>query len=109
MPTPTIADEVTALAPTVCGDLDAGTVAAAIAQITVMAKAYTRDNGFTAGVPNAEIRAVIVTAAVRLLANPYQSPVDFGDRTTIQSLRGGFTGWSTAELTVLNRYRVRAQ
>lgn len=109
MPTPTIADEVTALAPTVCGDLDAAVIDSAVTQVTVMARAYTRDNGFAGAVPNEEIRAVIVTAAVRLLANPYQVPVDFGDRTTVQAIRGGFTGWSTAELSVLNRYRVRAQ
>lgn len=40
--------------------------------VTQMAKAYTRDGGFTAGVPNEEIAAVITTAAARLVANPEQ-------------------------------------
>lgn len=94
-------DEVTALTG---GDLDT-----AISVITVMAKAYTRGNGFDGGEPNDEIAAVITTAAARLAANPEQIPVDNTAGPFSQSLRGAFQGWSLAELAVLNRYRVRAQ
>lgn len=73
--------------------------------VTKMAKAYTRDGGFTAGVPNAEIAAVITTAAARLVANPEQLSSTVG---TV-SIRGGFSGWTLTERLVLNRYRIKAQ
>lgn len=73
--------------------------------ITQMAKAYTRDEGFTNAVPNDEIAAVITAAAARLVANPEQLPADFG---TV-SVRGGFSGFTLTEQIVLNRYRKRAQ
>lgn len=73
--------------------------------ITAMAQAYTRDRGFTGTDPNEQIAAVITTATARLVANPEQIPTDVGS----VSIRGGFTGWTLAELFVLNRFRVRAQ
>ncbi len=76
-----------------------------VAVVTALAKAYTRGRGFTVGGPNADVAAVITTAAVRLLANPEQLPNDVGS----VSLRGGFDGWTLAEQFALNRYRVRAQ
>lgn len=42
-----------------------GTAVLSIA--TAMASAYTRGPGFTDGVPNDEIRAVILTASARLI------------------------------------------
>ena len=51
---------------------------------------------------------MIVTAAVRLVSNPSQLPVDQTAGPYMQSLRGCFTGWTLAELAVLNRYRKRA-
>ena len=72
--------------------------------ITAMAMAYTRDQGFTGTEPNDQIAAVITTAAARLVANPEQLPTDVGS----VSIRGGFTGWTLAELCVLNRHRKRA-
>lgn len=79
----------------------AGEVAAVV---TVMCKAYTRDNGFTGNAPNDELAAVITTASARLVANPEQLATDVGS----VSIRGGWTGWNLAETFVLNRYRVRA-
>lgn len=73
--------------------------------VTLMARAYTRGNGFTAGQPNAELAAVITTAAARLVANPEQLRVDVGS----VAIRGGWQGWNLAETMVLNRYRVRAR
>jgi hypothetical protein len=73
--------------------------------IQAMVKAYTRGRGFdVTGFPNAELAAVITTATARLLSNPEQLSYDIGG----VSMRGGFTGWTLAELAVLNRYRVRA-
>lgn len=73
--------------------------------ITAMARAYTRDQGFTGTDPADDIAAVIVTATARLVANPEQISQQVGS----VDQRGGFSGWSLAELFVLNRYRKRAQ
>ncbi|BBY61162.1 hypothetical protein [Mycolicibacterium sarraceniae] len=99
----TISEDVAAL-------LDNGSAAipAAIAQVTVMAKAYTRGNGFEGGEPNDEIAAVITTAAARLAANGAQLPTDETTGPFTKSIRGSFTGWTLAEQAVLNRYRKRA-
>ncbi|OBB01714.1 hypothetical protein A5668_23280 [Mycolicibacterium fortuitum] len=76
----------------------------AVPIITAMVRAYTRDRGFTGTEPADDIAAVITTATARLVANPEQIPTDIGS----VSIRGGFTGWTLAELFVLNRYRKRA-
>ncbi len=83
-------------------------VPAAVAQITVMARAYTRGRGFDYDGPNEELAAVITTAAARLAANgaQTQSTNTAGHRSI--ELRSSFIGWSLAELAVLNRYRVTA-
>ena len=54
---PVSSDDVDALL-----DEPSAAVAAAIAQVTVMARAYTRGRGFDDGEPNEEISAVITTA-----------------------------------------------
>lgn len=72
--------------------------------ITALARSYTRDQGFAGSEPADDIAAVITTATARLVANPEQIPTDIGS----VSIRGGFTGWTLAELFVLNRYRKRA-
>jgi hypothetical protein len=77
----------------------------AIPIITTMVKAYTRGNGFDDDEPNEELEAVIVTAAARLVTNPGQIAHDLAAGPFTQSLRGGFTGWTLAELAILNRYR----
>lgn len=71
--------------------------------ITAMARAYTRDEGFTGTEPNDLIAAVIITATARLMSNPEQLSTDVG---TV-SIRGAFNAWSLAETFVLNRFRVR--
>lgn len=73
--------------------------------VTAMAQAYTRGGGFTNGDPNDEISAVITTAAARLVANPEQIATTTGS----VAVNGGFSGWTLAELFVLNRYRKKAQ
>jgi len=86
---------------------DAGIVALAgeiVPVVTELVRAYTRDRGFTAGEPNANLAAVITIAAARLAANPEQLAMDAGS----ESIRGGFHGWTLAERAVLDRYRVKA-
>ena len=82
--------------------------AAVIAYVTQLVNAYTRGVGFTAGVPNADLSAVILGAAARVWAHPRQLPVDETEGQESVSWRAGFNGWSVAETLVLDRYRVRA-
>ncbi|BBY47754.1 hypothetical protein MARA_12220 [Mycolicibacterium arabiense] len=105
MPAPTYLD---------LGDLMGRTVRpeqgeAVIQNITAMVKAYTRGVGFANGVPNDELRAVILSAACRMIANP--RGIELGESVGPQSVsfRGAFTGWSVAEAFTLNRYRKRAE
>ncbi len=72
--------------------------------VTAMVSAYTRGQGFLDGVPGDDLAAVVVTAVCRLLANPEQLGYDVGG----VGYRGGFVGWSLAELAVLNTHRRRA-
>ena len=70
-----------------------------------MCLAYTRGAGFSAGVPNDQIAAVIVSATARMMANPQQIAYDVGG----VSMRGGFQGFNLAERIVLNRFRKTVQ
>lgn len=75
--------------------------------IVALARSYTRDKGFTEGVPTEDIAAVITCATARLTVNPEQNKREVlatGDAVTY----AGFQGWSLAETIVLNRYRKRA-
>jgi hypothetical protein len=83
--------------------------AAVLAVVTAMASAYTRGQCFTNGVPNDEIRAVILMASARLISNTTGLLYDEVEGPSQISYRSAFTGWSVAELFALNRYRVRAQ
>lgn len=77
--------------------------------ITAMARAYTRGHGFDdGGEPNEEVAALITAAAARFRGNPRQ--VSMAQTTGLFTLdmRTYFTGWTLAELFVLNRYRKRA-
>lgn len=76
--------------------------------VTTMAKAYTRGRGFEGNEPNEELAAVITTAAARLAANGRQLAVRNKVDDVEREYRSWFTGWTLAELFVLNRYRVRA-
>jgi len=79
-----------------------------LTMITAYAKSYTRGQGFTDGEPSEDIQAVILTASARLLADTSQITQErsMGPFRTVY--RSGFDGFSTGELAVLNRYRVRA-
>ena len=80
-----------------------------LSTVQQLANAYTRGVGFTSGVPNADISAVILSAAARLYAHPRQLAVDETVGPDSASFHGGFTGWTVLETIVLNRYRVTAQ
>jgi hypothetical protein len=88
--------------------VDSSQGAEVLSTVTQLANAYTRGQGFTDGIPNADISAVILTASARLLAHPRQLAIDETVGPDSASFRGGFTGWSVLETIVLNRYRVTA-
>ena len=88
---------------------DAAAVAAlAVPLVTEMAKGYTRGQGFTADVPNDDIAAVITTASARFVGNTKQTSMVKTTGPFTADLRSYFSGWTLAELFVLNRYRKRA-
>lgn len=109
MAAPTVADLGVFLGRTDLNDLRTyEQVTAALSIVTALAKGYTRGQGFTGDVPADDLRAVILTAAARLFTDP--------SGMVEQSRQGPFSvtysdhygGWSTGELTILNRYRLRA-
>lgn len=73
------------------------------AVMTALVRAYTRGVGFVDGVPAEPIRAVIVAASARLVANPEQVDAYVSGA----GVRGGFTGFNLVEQAVLNGYRRR--
>jgi hypothetical protein len=105
MAVPTSAD----LSTFVGGDANTDQATAIISVITSLASAYTRGQGFTAGVPNDDVRAVILAASARLLQDPSQIIANESMGPFVVQYRAGFDGFSTAELAALNRYRARAQ
>ena len=84
--------------------------AAVLQVVTSMAKAYVRDQGFTDGVPNDEIRSVILSAASRLVSNSPNPQASTFETHGPDSFRheGAPFAFSVSELMTLNRYRVRA-
>ncbi|EHB53655.1 hypothetical protein MycrhDRAFT_4118 [Mycolicibacterium rhodesiae JS60] len=89
-------------------EINADQAGAVLQIVSALAASYTRGVGFTAGEPDSDdIRAVILTAAARRLTDPTQTVTDrtMGPfSTSYQTV----DGWTTWELCVLNRYRVRA-
>lgn len=77
--------------------------------IKMMVKGYTRGRGFTktedppGEIIAEDIEAVILTAAVRYLANP----TGLAYRAGSESVTDAFKGWTLAETFVLNNYRSR--
>jgi hypothetical protein len=91
-------------------EINAEQATAVLGVVIALASSYTRGKGFTGGEPTADIAAVILTAAARLIADPGQ----ITDEQVLGPFRVSYnTGhtaqWSTAELFVLNRYRERAR
>ncbi|QIX27503.1 hypothetical protein ncot_13455 [Nocardioides sp. JQ2195] len=88
---------------------DVGFIALAeehLPMVTHMVNAYTRGKGFTDGIPDDDVAAVIVSSVARLVVNPEQYDLDTaGPFTTRYRV---FDGWSLPELAVLHRYRKRA-
>lgn len=82
----------------------------AVDYVTLMARAYTRGEGFDQGdnhdEPNPEIAAAITTAACRLARNPGQLSTSETMGPFGFDVRGGFQGFNLAELATLDRYRV---
>jgi hypothetical protein len=78
----------------------------AVDAVTLMARAYTRGEGFNDAAPNDEIAAAILTAACRMARNPGQLATSETMGPFTFDVRGGFQGFNLAELATLDRYRV---
>ncbi|MGO2166668.1 hypothetical protein [Corynebacterium casei] len=75
--------------------------------VTAFIEAYTRGRGFAGGEPDGPLRAVIITAAARLVPNPEQMKrYQTGDYAETPAILDGFT---LPELAILHRYRKRTQ
>lgn len=77
--------------------------------ITLMVKAYTRGRGFTLDddgnqVITEDIQSVILTASNRYIANPSGLLYRAGS----EQISSVFSGWTLAEIFVLNNYRRRS-
>lgn len=74
--------------------------------VSVFVRGYTRRNGFSIDGEEVvdDLRAVIITATARLVANPSQVA-----RESIDGYEavGSFAGWTLPELAVLHLYRRR--
>jgi hypothetical protein len=93
------------------GDVEAlteGDLETVVPIVTVLAKSYTRGQGFTGSEPNEDIAAVIVTASARLAAYGEQLRRKCVDDVEYEYTLASSFSWSLAEQMVLNRYRVRA-
>lgn len=82
---------------------------AVLQNVTAMVKGYTRGEGFIGGVPNDELRQIILSAACRMISNPRGIEITEAIGPQSASFRGAFTGWTVAETFTLNRYRKRAE
>lgn len=75
-----------------------------------LVRAYTRGVGFDAnGNPADDLKSVIMLATLRLWQHPSQLPVKEQYGAIMVDYRAGFQGFTLAEQTILNGYRVRAQ
>lgn len=91
-------------------ELNADQANAVIAVVTALASAYTRGQGFTAGEPDSPVRAVILSASARMITDTSQIKTSEQMGPFVVQYNGNHAvQWSTAELQVLNGYRVRAQ
>jgi len=88
---------------------DGGDSELTVPLISAMARAYTRGRGFDdTGEPCEEVAAVIYLAAARFISNPKQTSQSLTAGPYVLDQRSFFTGWTLAEMFVLNRYRKRA-
>lgn len=106
MAAPQVSDLEAFLGPNATVDPTQG--AALLAYVTQLVSAATRGVGFTAGVPNADLSAVILGAAARVWAHPRQLPVDSTEGQETASWHSGFNGFNVAENLAISRYRVHA-
>ena len=82
--------------------------AAVLAIVTSQVSAYTRGEGFIDGVPNDDLRGVILLASLRVIANPEGIARSVTKGPESADLRGTFNGFTVGEQMTLNRYRVRS-
>ena len=66
---------------------------------------YVREAGFTLGIPDDDLAAVIVTSSARYVSNPL---AQWRRRGPFSVRQGIFKGWTLPELAILHAYRRRA-
>ncbi|MHA3019522.1 hypothetical protein ACXPWS_04535 [Mycobacterium sp. BMJ-28] len=81
---------------------------AVLSVVRAMVSAHTRGVGFTNGEPNAELSAVILSSAARLLMNTGGLESEQMAAFVVRYGAEAF-GFTLPELVVLNRYRVKAK
>ncbi|PVA40351.1 hypothetical protein DDJ98_01605 [Mycobacteroides abscessus] len=81
---------------------------AVLVVVTGHARAYTRGRGFSDSAPNADVHAVILSAAARLITNPGQVGRSVIHGPEQASWQAAPFAWSVAERLTLDRYRVNA-
>lgn len=89
-------------------DVDSQQGAAVLSIVTAMVRTYCQGAGFTDSGPVDEIRAIILSAACRLIAHPRQIPMSEAVGPESVDYRGGFAGFTLAERAVLDEFRVTA-
>lgn len=107
MAAPTATDVQKFLGPNQVVDSDQAT--AILSVVSSMCSAYTRGCGFTDGIPNAEVAAVILSATARLVTHAGQIQQYLVQGPETASFGAAPFAWSVGELLVLNRYRLRAR
>lgn len=103
-PLPTVSDVLTFLGWS-SSARNVALVSSHLADVTALARAYTRERGFTGNTCAPALGAVIVSATARSVSNPARAyKVVAG---TVETTPNRFEGWSLIERQTLDRYRVR--
>lgn len=104
MAAPTAADLQTLLGSTV----NAEQATAVLSIISSFVAAYTRGQGFVAGIPGDAARGVILSASARLLSNATGLRYTETEGPSTISYASAFTGFTVGETLVLDSLRVMA-
>lgn len=89
--------------------IEASTAATSIDAATALVDGYTRSNHLDHdGTPRPGVAHVVLTVAARIAANPGQVSYRVSAGAFSKQVGKGFSGFTLAELSILNRYRKRA-
>lgn len=74
--------------------------------VTAMVRAYVQGAGFTAGIPDDDLAAVIVSSTARYVMNPAGTIAETVGPFSVRY--GVFNGWTLPELAIMHQYRRRS-